>query len=207
MSRLNPVLVAFVCLGCCPTFCTFGGQPDAATKVVTLVVAFDGNAAQPSVVEALKSELAEIWRSEAVKLDWRPLSSIKQGDSFEELVVVHFKGDCQVHPESFAAYLIDERGPQGGGPLAYTSTVDGEVQPFSSVLCDRVSRSVQSALEPGQRKAADLLFGRALGRVLSHEVYHVLNQTLDHRKQGLAKRSLTAKQLIAPEFHFDEARH
>jgi len=199
MSRLHPSLIAV--LGLCPL--AFADQAQTP-KTVTLVVAFDQRQAEPEVVEALKSELAEIWRSESVKLDWRPLESIKPGDSFEDLVVVHFKGDCHVRPEA-QPYLIDERGPQSSGPFAYSVSVDGTVQPFSSVLCERVERSMHSALEPAQRKSADALYGRALGRVLSHELYHIFNQTRNHQREGLAKRALTGKQLIEPDFHFDEA--
>jgi hypothetical protein len=176
----------------------------ADPKTITLVVTFDQHEAQPEVVEALKSELAEIWRSEPVKLDWRPLESIKPGDSFNDLVVVHFKGDCHFRPE-IRPFMIDERGLQTPGPFAYSPTVNGEVQPFSAVLCERVEHSVQSALEPGQYKKADALYGRALGRVLSHELYHILNQTRDHQRQGLAKKALTGRQLIEDDFRFDES--
>ena len=170
-----------------------------ASKTVTLVVAFDERDAQPEVVDALKSELAEIWKGEPVKLNWTPLEDVHPGDSFSDLVVVHFKGDCHLH--AIEPFRIDERGPQGSA-LAYSSMVNGEVQPFSSILCERVQRSVQSALKPNQRKSANKLYGQALGRVLSHELYHILNQTKEHEHQGLAKKSLTGQQLIAPNFHF-----
>ena len=203
MSRLDPVLIAVACLSVAQL--ALADQPPIENKkTVTLVVAFDESRAPLEVVEALKSELAEIWRGEAVKLDWRPLESLKPGESFSDLVVVHFKGDCHLHPIN--PFLIDERGPQGPVALAYSSTVNGEVQPFSSVLCDRVNRSVASAMSPAQEKTGNSLYGRALGRVVSHELYHILNQTRDHDREGLAKKSLTGKQLIAPKFGFSEPR-
>jgi hypothetical protein len=203
MSRLDHFLIGFV------FFTAAGALLADQPKTVTLIVAFDQAKAEPEVVAAMQSELADIWRGEPVKLDWRPIESVEPGESFEDLVVVHFKGDCHLRPYrewlSSHAYMVDERGPQPPGAFAYSPTVDGEVQPFSSVLCDRVERSVESAIEPGQRKSADGLFGRALGRVLSHELYHILNQTKQHELQGLAKRSLTGGQLIAPDFRFDES--
>ncbi|HEY3744232.1 MAG TPA: hypothetical protein VGL53_30515 [Bryobacteraceae bacterium] len=207
MSRLDRarIILAFLGTGALPF--TVRGETPAQPKTVTLVVAFDESKAEPQVVAALQSELAEIWRSESVKLDWRPIESIHPGDSFEDLVVVHFKGDCRVRPDEWLAshaFLIDERGPQSPGPFAYSSTVDGHVQPFSSVLCNRVERSVESAMQVDQRRFAESLFGRALGRVLSHELYHILNQTRQHQHQGLAKASLTGEQLIAPHFRFAE---
>jgi hypothetical protein len=202
MSRLNRVLISLV-------FASGGGTLFAdQDKKLTLLVAFDQSDAQPEVVAAMQSELAEIWRTEHVKLDWRPIESVRLGESFEDLVVVHFKGSCHVRQNEWLAshaFLIDERGPQDSEPFAYSSTVDGHVQPFSSVLCERVERSVENALRPDQRKSADSLFGRALGRVLSHELYHILNQTRQHELHGLAKRSLSGEQLIAPNFGFYES--
>ncbi len=201
MSRLNPIFIALTCYGL--SSLAFAEQTSADKKSITLVVTFDESAARPEVVEALKSELAEIWRGEPVKLNWLPIESVQPGDSFSDLVVIHFKGDCRVHP--LHPFLIDERGPQGGSALAFSPMVNGQVQPFSSVMCDRVERSVQSAMKPNQRKSANMLYGRALGRVVSHELYHILNQTKEHEQQGLARKSLTGQQLIAPKFHFDES--
>ncbi len=203
MSRLCPVLIALIHAVLSNSASAGPADQAKVPKTVTLVVAFDESTAQPQVVAALKSELAEIWRGEAVQLNWRAIESVQPGDSFEDLVVVHFRGDCHVHP--LQPFLIDERGPQAVSALAYSATVNGEVQPFSSVLCERVERSVQSAMKPNQRRSASKLYGRALGRVLSHELYHVLNQTKDHEEQGLAKKSLTGQQLIAPKFRFDPA--
>jgi hypothetical protein len=201
MSRLDRVFISLFFLAAA-NWSLFAEQD----KKVTLLVAFDQSGVQPEVVAAMQSELAEIWRTEHVKLDWRPLESVHLGDTFEDLVVVHFKGDCHLRQNDWLAshpFLIDERGPQSSGPFAYSTTVDGHVQPFSSVLCDQVERSVENALRPDQRKVADSLYGRALGRVLSHELYHILNQTRGHELHGLAKKSLSGEQLIAPDFRFE----
>ena len=60
-------------------------------------------------------------------------------------------------------------------------------------------------MKPTQRRHAKQLYGQALGRVLSHELYHILNQTKEHEAEGIARKSLSGHQLIAPKFHFDAA--
>ena len=49
---------------------------------------------------------------------------------------------------------------------------------------------------------ADELFGRALGRVVAHELYHMLTNTGKHGKSGIARDSLSAQQLIGETLDF-----
>jgi hypothetical protein len=50
---------------------------------------------------------------------------------------------------------------------------------------------------------ADLLMGRALGRVLAHEVVHILTKSGAHGHDGVAKTALSGTQLIAPELRLE----
>jgi hypothetical protein len=86
----------------------------------------------------------------------------------------------------------------GSGTLGYSYVLDGRVQPFGEINCDRVIRVVSSALSASDYLRSDQLFGRALGRVLAHEVVHMLSDSIDHARDGLACKELSAKQLLAP---------
>lgn len=50
-----------------------------------------------------------------------------------------------------------------------------------------------------------LLFGRALGRVLAHEVYHIELNTPLRSSKGIAKPVFAASDLFAPGFGFAPA--
>jgi hypothetical protein len=50
---------------------------------------------------------------------------------------------------------------------------------------------------------ADVLLGRALGRVLAHEVVHILAKSGAHGHAGVAKTALSGSQLIAPELRLE----
>ena len=49
----------------------------------------------------------------------------------------------------------------------------------------------------GDYARADLLFGRALARVVAHELIHMLSNSPEHGAAGVMKASLSGKELIA----------
>jgi len=66
-----------------------------------------------------------------------------------------------------------------------------------------VISAVRSAMRGGDFAQADLLLGRALGRMLAHEVMHMLSQSGAHGAAGVAKTALSGSQLIAPELRLE----
>lgn len=136
----------------------------------------------------MRKETEQILKSSGVTLDWR--SRQEAGDlSFNDLVVVSFKGSCVFNPMPM---LVDELGP-----YAVTRITGGEVQPFGEVDCDHIVSSIHTAMSGDDYSRADLLLGRALGRVVAHELVHMLTRSTHHGKEGVEKSSLTARQLIA----------
>lgn len=136
----------------------------------------------------MRREAAQIIQASGIQLDWR-LRSESMNATFNDLVVMTFKGSCSFDP---APPLYDELGP-----LAVTRTANGEVQPFGEVNCDRVVNSVRSAMFGSDYNKADLLVGRALGRVVAHELVHMLTKSGQHAHEGVQKAALSGRQLIA----------
>jgi hypothetical protein len=89
--------------------------------------------------------------------------------------------------------------------MAFTYSTDGVVQPFSAVACDKVTSAIRPAMSGGDFAKADVLLGRALGRVLAHEVVHMLSKSGEHGRDGVAKTSLSGSQLIAPKLQLGAA--
>jgi len=164
---------------------------------ITLLLKFDSDHSEQSIVE-MKREISKIMKDTGIQFDFRMMSELDQHPSFNDLVVVKFKGHCRMEQ---LPMMLDERGP-----LAFTHTSDGEVLPFSEVACDRVRSSVNSAMWGGDdRKNADVLFGRALGRVLAHELYHIVGNTEKHGTRGsVAHTSLSGAQLISDKLLLHE---
>jgi hypothetical protein len=164
----------------------------AGSEKLTIVYDFQGPHSSRSISE-MQQEVAGILSDSGLKLEWRALdrtsATTDAGDN-ENLVVVHFNGRCILEP---VPILYDERGP-----LAFTHTSDGAVLPFSEVACDQVTASMRSAMFGGDYAQADQLLGRALGRVVAHELVHMLTKSHDHGREGVAKAALSGTQLIEP---------
>jgi hypothetical protein len=47
------------------------------------------------------------------------------------------------------------------------------------------------------------MVGRALARVIGHELYHILARTCQHPNAGLAKAAFSLDDLTAPGMNFD----
>ena len=58
-------------------------------------------------------------------------------------------------------------------------------------------RKMLEPLSPPLRQA---VLGRALARVIAHEIYHILAETTDHADTGIAKAQMTFKDLTADGF-------
>jgi hypothetical protein len=162
---------------------------------VTVVIDFNGPHSDRSVQE-MKRETAEIFKNAGVHLDWRDRSDVGHS-SYENLVVVHFKGKCVLEP---VPILYDERGP-----FAFTYNSDGDVLPFSEVECDKVTASVQSSLGGGDFARPDYVMGRALGRVVAHELVHILTRSAAHGHDGIEQRALSGRELSGAPLRLSRA--
>jgi hypothetical protein len=166
----------------------------AFAEGITIVLDFQGPRSEQSITE-MKHEFEGIMKDSPLRFDFQSRSQAEQSVSNDQLVVVRFKGKCVFEP---VPYLIDERGP-----MAFTYSTDGAIQPFSEVACDRVTQAMRSAMSGGDFAKGDILLGRALGRVLAHEVVHILTKSGHHGTTGIAKTALSGSQLIAPELPLD----
>lgn len=176
------LLIAALTLG-------LGASWAAPIPKLTVLLSIEGKASDAALHE-MKAELNSIMNDAGRKLDIRMKSETQPGENFEDVILVKLKGNCRI--ERLTPFM-DERGP-----FAYTHSTNGAVLPFAEVECTRIASSVAGALFGGERKSADKFLGRALGRVLAHELYHILGKTHQHNEDGsLAKEAISAKRLIS----------
>jgi hypothetical protein len=153
---------------------------------LTVILDFKGPHSQISVKE-MERETGLVLKSSGIRLNWHILGEGPTA-AYNRLVVVTFRGSCQYDP---APPRYDE-----SGPLALTRITDGEILPFGEVDCGRVASSVHYAMSRGDYSRADQLVGRAMGRVVAHELVHMLTKSIRHGSEGVEKASLSGKQLI-----------
>lgn len=167
--------------------------PNLAHPPVTIVLKFEGPYSDRTLDE-MKREFARATK-DSVPVEWRMRDQVT-GDAPGDLVLFTFKGRCVMET---APPLYDETGP-----LAWTRTVDGAPLPFGQVSCDQVRTLVWKAMWGGEFAHGDQLFGRALGRVVAHEFYHMRARTAAHASSGVAKPALSGAQLISDTLTVDD---
>lgn len=158
---------------------------------VTVLLDFRGDASTRAV-GALQQELTKVLKTAGVEFQYRIGSELGPGPEPTDIIVVKFNGKCR---RDGLSPVLDERGP-----FAFTHVADGEVLPFAEVACDRVQSSIRTRLSGN---VTDELLGRALARVVAHELYHIVAGTPHHGHDGIARRCLSSADLVAANLAFD----
>lgn len=146
-------------------------------------------------VEVMKEEVTQILKPSGVALDWRLVSENHGDEAFAGLVVVKFRGKCKI--EAWTSQEPDLSHLGETQTLGTTKVDNGHVLPFSEVQCDQVKQAL-AFLRTTDQKDRQRAFGVALGRVVAHELYHILARTTAHAAKGLARATESLEELIAP---------
>ncbi len=146
-------------------------------------------------LSALRQEVARIMAPLGLPLEWKSLDGQERTDVVSELAVVTFVGDC-----STSSLL---RTGSQTTPLGTTNISDGVVLPFTEIYCDRISRFLYKDLLRTDWRERDAVYGRAVARVLAHELFHVFAGTAHHGSEGVAKSAFTDRELVAERFQLE----
>ena len=156
---------------------------------------FAGRRVSAGVVASLQTEASSIWSPYGVWIQW----------SGQPGVV-----DCAQALGSFDV-LVDLKRlrasgtskPVLGSTWVTPSGIDRTVIRIDREATEQLIRSVTVAellsRRPGRSEIESADVGRALGRVLAHEIGHVLLGTSQHQRRGLMRGSFSAADLVAPQ--------
>ena len=145
---------------------------------------------------ALEAELRILLSPAALFPVLRDMDLKTPSEQFKELVVVKIHGSC--------TFDLRSRRSAIPGPLAAAHSTDGYVLPFVDIACERIRDVLQPALRGLHYDRLPSLFGRAMARVLAHELYHVLGRTKKHGDSVLTGERMSAQQLLADRVQFEE---
>lgn len=177
-------------------------RPEAETRALTIVVK-QGAQIPADVMREMRYEMDRLLGAADVATEWRVREEIKLGVNLEDLVVVTFRGRCELGAATPGR-------PAGEAPraLAQTHVTDGAILPFAEVHCDRVAALAREAMWGSDFRRASELLGRALARVLAHEIFHIIGKEHQHGEEGVFKHALSGRDLIAErlDFHPRELR-
>ncbi len=178
------------------------GAPEAGQQSLanlTVFLGFDDQHSDLSVQE-MKREVASILGPAGLRVDWRYLADPREDESYADLAVVRFNGKCQVEG---VGLVFSDPGPSGAtAALGLTRTSNGQILPYSEVDCNQIRRLIGPALHGAPSREQESALGRALGRVVAHELYHILANTKSHDRCGVAKKSYSPNDLVAGRLEF-----
>src|SRR5687767_12017575 len=161
----------------------------------------DASGLDPIAIQSARHELQRLLDPAAIKMLWKTLDTRKAGEQFDQIVVMSFDGSCAepVAPSSFRV------SPDVTYSLADSAVSEGRVLPFVRVDCGYLARMLAPSLRGLSSKERESVFGRALGRVVAHEIYHIMAETTRHQVRGVAKAEFSVRDLTAEDFEFDSA--
>jgi len=155
--------------------------------------------AQPAQSAAeMKREVNESMESAGYSVSWRTVGQSQNEVSGAAVVVVELRGSCR-------ASFEPTQGVAAATSLGSTAVVNGELLPFSWVECGALSRYLSRELARESKNRREFVYGRAVGRVIAHELFHVLANTKKHEDWGIGKAAFSARDLLNETFQFEMA--
>lgn len=190
MSAVLPAVLLTLCISVC-----------ADARVRQLAVFSSPALSADSVLNTtIQDELQQLLTPAGIDVVWRLAGKSDPREQFEVVVVGSFAGLCSV--AELPAAAISARTSVLGE--TYVSS-NGRVLPYFKVDCARLIQTLRPTLERLSLPLRRVVFGRAVARVVAHEIYHILAQALAHDDLGVAKPSFSIEDLTAERFHFDFA--
>jgi len=172
----------------------FGGHQVTSLAPIVLYTQFQREP-PPVVFAALQAEVNSVMASTDLRFTWRALSAARGNEVSVMLAVITFKGRCDI-----AGLGPHNTSP---GPLGWTHVSDGVILPFAEIDCQGIRGFIQKQLLALPADKREETYGRALARVLAHELYHIFANTTKHGSRGLGKAAYSVQELLSPTFQFE----
>jgi hypothetical protein len=171
---------------------------NAASDLVVYVNAGTNQGAPP--LAFMREEANSLMQSAGYSIEWRDAKAPGIAVDAPNVVLVKLAGSCTVPMSPIPGVAPpDDNQPS----LASTAVQDGTVLPFSRIECTQLTRMLSGMFGREAPARRTYLYGRAMGRLLAHELYHILAQTRDHAAAGVGKPCFTASDLITDRFEFE----
>jgi len=149
----------------------------------------------------LKREVSYLLRPAAIRVDWRDPAVDRGGLENDYSAVVHLRGSCR--PAGVSTRF--EHAVSGPFSLAWSPVADGVILPFGEIDCAALNAFLGPSLWKEPDKVREFVYGRAVGRLMAHELYHMIGQTRVHARSGIAESDFTVAELLSDHFEFTES--
>lgn len=158
---------------------------------------------QPAATVAeMQRELTRIVKPLDYRLQFHDSSAQPVSDDANQVVILSFRGSCSME---MSAPPVRDRVAIDSRSLASAPVSDGRVLPFVTVECDKLRDWIRTQVAGLRIEQRQELLGRAMGRLVAHEFYHIMAQTKHHASEGIGQACFNLRELLAPAFDFDHA--
>jgi hypothetical protein len=148
-----------------------------------------------TTVRAMRDELDRLLRPAGISPEVYLMADEVHLGKVDDLVIVSLKG-CSVVPVGLPRLGKVSR-------LGWVVRVDGEMLSTIHVDCTEVGAHVSSALVWAQQGFSKTMMGRALARVLVHELLHYLTGSVEHSGSRLFREQVDAQTLVDPRVELE----
>jgi hypothetical protein len=146
-----------------------------------------------SSVAVMKREVDRLLKPTGIKVNWRLIRDNHGDEAYSRLVVLKFTGACS------ADWTVQPTSKEDPVAVGNTEVDQGRVLPFGEVRCDVVRGALSYLTPAASKEQRQEALGLAMGRVVAHELYHVLARTTVHAERGLAKATQSLRDLISKQ--------
>jgi hypothetical protein len=168
----------------------FPSAPASAASCIDMNLRFEERKPSAALVESMKKEAASIWESYGVWLQWRATPSPARCASTQASFEVVLNRNPRRSRSSHRILGSTHLAVRTIGPVTVCIDLEATEELLGSVTFERLARLLGPAgVGPGD-------VGRALGRVLAHEVGHVLLAAGEHQRRGLMRPTFVAEDLL-----------
>ncbi len=168
---------------------------DPNTRTLAIIAGYE-QPLTPEIMAEMRKEIEKVVLVPDLNIVWRQLDASRSQEVFDHVLVARFRGSCDVSDLPPAADCDNV--------LGFTHLSDGVILPFVEVDCERIRTLLRREFRRRSRPVRELLLGRALARVLAHELYHVLAVTSKHGARGIAKAHMSADDLVCGDLAFED---
>ena len=156
------------------------------TFTVTVHLQIEKRIASRVKEHLVREEAASLWRPYGVELLWAEQVAV-------ECDGAGFRVDAEIEKLPFSEWADILGKATLGGDLLYNRSIHVSFGATERVL---VGRAVEG---PAAWVVSDLDLSRALGRVLAHEIGHVLLAVPYHEREGLMRANFAPRDLLYPD--------
>ena len=149
----------------------------------------------------LKKEVSYLLQPAAIRVDWRDPAVDRGGLENDYSAVVHLRGSCRPADPSTRF----EHAVSGPFTLASSPVADGVILPFGDIDCAALNAFLGPSLWKEPDQVREFVYGRAVARLMAHELYHMIGQTRVHARSGIAESGFTVAELLSDHFEFSES--